>query len=258
MKEWCETEYLEAMLEKGEDAFIRLTDPCNPFSTKRRICQMFYNSIPIKAGKEIERIVKEVLQSYGATILPSRYNKKSDIDVHFIYNDKQGLIEIKIRDDHDSTKKDSIVKDYLRKKSLLKYIYNTLWFVVPNFYKNRVHYIENLGNEVRYAQEINDFFTSIISDHSEVDFYKEIMNKYNEWCAHYYDAGDFTFTHIIDLNNIKIGDLYFAFNYLSKQTVFDIFFAGQDYTQEIISRCNKKARKNTHEYKLREMLLNEK
>lgn len=71
------------------------------------------------------------------------------------------LIEQKIRDDHDSTKKRGQYQNFKKKFSLLKRLSKyskisaTMWFIDDSLQKNRNYYLEEAGNESLTDVDIN-------------------------------------------------------------------------------------------------------
>lgn len=139
------------------------------FSPKHKLVQCFSHSIEIKMGKLLEQYLKNCLEELGAVYLNRRTeNNKYEFDQFFKYNDCIVLIEQKIRDDHDSTKKTGQINNYLNKKILLSEEYPTnnffsfMWFIDDNFTKNKNFYQSNLKNgELVYGKELSSYLNQI-------------------------------------------------------------------------------------------------
>ena len=99
-------------LVKDNTSFKRLTTPFNIKPFIDRLQSHYLISINIKFGDALEAIVKQYLIEKGVSFLDRNFVPQHDCDQIFQFNNKIFLIEQKIRDDHDSSKKRGQVNNY--------------------------------------------------------------------------------------------------------------------------------------------------
>lgn len=118
-------------------ALERIITPFQIIPFKEKIYQNYLTSINIKFGSALEEIFHRYLTFKGATFLNRRCIPGKDCDQLFTYKGKTILIEQKVRDDHDSSKKVGQLENYLfKKQSLPKNALCCCWFIDDNFSKN--------------------------------------------------------------------------------------------------------------------------
>lgn len=83
----------------------RLITPFQIIPFEEKILQNYLTSINIRFGNALEAVVKQYLIERGAQYIDRHFISGKDCDQLFTYNGKTVLIEQKVRDDHDSTKK---------------------------------------------------------------------------------------------------------------------------------------------------------
>jgi len=92
-------------ISSNPNRFIGIFRPTKP---KGKILQNLLQSHEIRFGNAIEIIITEYLKLNGAELLPNKYDLVDgsyvDIDLCFKYKNIIYVVELKIRDDHDSTK----------------------------------------------------------------------------------------------------------------------------------------------------------
>ncbi len=78
------------------------------FSGQNKIAQTVLQSMEIDYGNFLEGLINIIINNkHGVTKLPRNIKsggKKNEIDSHFLFDDEEYIIEIKKRDNHDSTK----------------------------------------------------------------------------------------------------------------------------------------------------------
>jgi hypothetical protein len=147
-------------------------------STKEKLIQNKTQSREIKFGDFMEEIVETYLQREGYNVHPIKeFNikvksktKKLRIDQLFDDNITLYLIEQKIRDDHDSTKKVGQFENFVKKIELVSLrfphfeIKPIMWFIDDAVKKNYNYYLQqsselNLkgyNSEILYGKELFD------------------------------------------------------------------------------------------------------
>ena len=140
-------------------------------NTKTKLVQYVTQSREILFGYFMEDIIYEYLSLMGYThmdkyIGQSSENKPLNADQLFRANDTIYLIEQKIRDDHDSSKKRGQFNNFKEKISLLtnKYPHNQIisimWFIDDNFNKNKNFYKHEISTLtfdnvfIKYGKEL--------------------------------------------------------------------------------------------------------
>ncbi len=107
---------------KEADVWFNHFNP--PFTQKERINQFLGQSAFIRFGDTLEFILNKIIMENGYTQLerkinsedyPGKKNKMLDYDVIISKNGKAFVAEMKIRDNHDSTKKTGQAEDLERK-----------------------------------------------------------------------------------------------------------------------------------------------
>lgn len=132
------------------DRYVGIFRPTKP---KTKLIQNITQSHEIKFGDALENIFEDYFRALGFEMLPKRLsaretkdNKDYDIDQLFKKGNIIYLIEQKVRDDHDSTKKrgqlknfndkiDAVIKRYPNKQ-----IVAIMWFIDDALTKNKRYY----------------------------------------------------------------------------------------------------------------------
>lgn len=161
--------------------FNRVTSTFSFVPLQEKIKQYYYTALPIQFGMSLEKVVRHMMEKRGASFLPKRI-ENLDFDQLFLKNNVLYLIEQKVKDDHDSSKKRGQVENYLRKKQKVAELYPEyplkagFWFLDDAFHKNRKYYKEQLGEELLYGAEINDF----LGDDSFFDELKQVVQQFRK------------------------------------------------------------------------------
>lgn len=161
-------------------------------NAKTKLIQNVTQSREIKFGDFMEEIVTEYIALMGyenmnKSIGSDPQGNPLSADQVFNKNDCIYLIEQKIRDDHDSTKKRGQYDNFRKKYTLLKEKYPnckinaSMWFIDDGLVKNKKYYVSEATNE--YTKngnlEINIFYGGSI--------FLELFNRYDVWneiCAY--------------------------------------------------------------------------
>jgi len=148
-----------------------------PTSPEIKLIQNITQSHEISFGDFIEDIMTQYLGKYYTNLNKSAtYNgEKILFDQLFTYEGKIYMIEQKMRDDHDSTKKRGQFENFLKKVKYLKEKYPDksisagMWFVDPSLIKNRSYYqsqmdsihMENVELYLFYGDEFTKMLEKI-------------------------------------------------------------------------------------------------
>lgn len=184
----CDDDFYYELLTTVIDNPERYTGIFRISNVKTKLIQNVTQSREIKFGDFMEEIVTEYLGLIGCE------NQEKDIrddkgnvlktDQYFIYDDTVFLIEQKIRDDHDSSKKDGQYDNFQKKYALLKRLHPdkpinaTMWFVDNSLTKNKKYYEDRIDKEnladirisIKYGEEL---FNDIIK---RPDVWEEICD----------------------------------------------------------------------------------
>jgi len=132
------------------ERFVGLFRPTKP---KAKILQYLLQSHEIKFGDAIEEILTEIIKELGYQVL-DKHIQVSEREVFKIdqYFSKRGtfyIVEQKMRDDHDSSKKRGQIENFEQKIEFLYKKHNgnivgIIYFVDPELEKNKNFYKEEL------------------------------------------------------------------------------------------------------------------
>lgn len=159
---------------------FRLSNP------KNKLIQNITQSMEIKLGDVLEEIFEEYFKIYNYEILPKSLrtldNKRLEVDHLIKKANNIYLVEQKIRDDHDSTKKTGQFKNFVKKiKTVIRdypnnNIISIMWFVDDTLNKNKGYYLSEIDqmkiNNVHlfYGESFFDFL-----GHNEI--WSEVTDK---------------------------------------------------------------------------------
>lgn len=165
----------------------RLVTDFQVLPLKDKIQQCYFTSMGVKLGRALEDIIQLYLTKKGANFNLDRRKvvEGHDCDQIFTFGDKTILIEQKIRDDHDSSKKRGQVENYLKKREVLLENFSNVfccsWFVDNTFKKNIKYYIIELKDEVCYGKEIENFLLKVFEDDRCSGMYSEIISIFKNY-----------------------------------------------------------------------------
>lgn len=181
------------------DLLMKLADTPNryigifrPTKPKTKIIQNITQSHEIKFGDAFELLIRKCFEEFGYVSLERKIKVANstyvDLDQLFEKNGRIVLIEQKIRDDHDSTKKRGQIENFEKKINLLLENYDFdlscyFYFIDSDLQKNRNYYEEeiqkmrhayNLDIQICYGEElfIKESITEAWNDEI-IDFLKE-------------------------------------------------------------------------------------
>lgn len=152
-------------------------------NAKTKLVQNVTQSREIKFGDFMEDIVTEYIGEMGYTNLNKSIGTDHDgnalsADQVFIRGNTVYLVEQKIRDDHDSTKKRGQYENFQKKFTFLSENYPrhqvvaTMWFIDDSLVKNKKYYLEMAAAE-QTDVEINIFYGK--------DLFSSLFNRMDVW-----------------------------------------------------------------------------
>lgn len=170
-------------------------------SSDSKIQQNLSQSMEIKVGDFLEEIVTEYIEYFNYNNLSKKINitmtDQSRIEYSFdqlfeMNSETICLIEQKIRDDHDSSKKRGQIDNFIKKIEVLKYLYpnktiiSIMWFIDPNFKKNKKYYeteISKIYNaKIFYGEELfSSFFGRKDEWNRILELFSELRNLQNSY-----------------------------------------------------------------------------
>jgi hypothetical protein len=181
-------ELLKKIAEKPE-RFIGLFRPTKPSA---KILQHLLQSHEIRFGDAFEELIEEFLREFGFQILSKSITDSSGkpllLDQHFGDGKIYYLIEQKVRDDHDSTKKDGQITNFEKKLDILYKTYTSnlvgiMYFLDPDLVKNKNFYLEKLQKissfygiktYLFYGKELFEFF-------GHPEYWNQILMWLKQW-----------------------------------------------------------------------------
>ena len=168
-------EFYRDLLEKVIDNPKRYTGIFRVSNARTKLVQNVTQSREIKFGDFLENIVTKYIELMGYTNLDKRIGNDAEgnaleADQVFRQGDTVYLIEQKVRDDHDSTKKRGQYVIFRKKYRLLQSMYPecnidaSMWFIDDGLVKNKKYYEgmaasghePNITKHIYYGGEIFD------------------------------------------------------------------------------------------------------
>jgi len=187
--------YLIQRIVRSPDRYIGLFRSTRP---KTKLLQNITQSHEIKFGDALENIFEEYFKALGFEMLPKRLsaqetkdNKEYNIDQLFKKGSIVYLIEQKVRDDHDSTKKIGQFSNFeakyyeVTKKYSKNKVLPIMWFIDDSLKKNKNYYLEQMDKmAVLYGCEPKLYYGVEMFSESEngiSDFPNEMWNEIIEY-----------------------------------------------------------------------------
>lgn len=169
------------------DRYIGIFRPTSP---KIKLIQNITQSHEISFGDFIENIITKYLSKYY-TNLPKKAIYKNEVilfDQLFENNNTIFMIEQKMRDDHDSTKKRGQLDNFFKKVSYLKEKYPNkkieagMWFVDKTLVKNKKYYQEKINENQNKGAKLNLFYGEEFTKYIEKEeIWNELIEHLNKW-----------------------------------------------------------------------------
>ena len=130
--------------------YVGLFRPTRP---KAKLLQNLLQSREIRFGEALEQILDAYLIEGGYERLPKSLGdgrKRKKLDLHFWRENTVFFLEVKVRDDHDSSKKTGQMDNFEKKLKFCaemrgeKHLQGGVYFIDPELEKNRTYYERGL------------------------------------------------------------------------------------------------------------------
>lgn len=176
------------------DRFIGLFRPTKP---KTKLIQNLTQSHEIKFGDALESIFTDYFGKVGFKSLPKRITETQNgevlnVDQLFTNGKTIYMIEQKVRDDHDSTKKRGQFTNFENKYFEVTRKYNKavvpiMWFIDDSLVKNKNYYLAEIQKmtigykctpHLCYGKEL---FTKNIIDGLDTTVWQETLSHLKQW-----------------------------------------------------------------------------
>ena len=202
-EEFCDL--LVKHIQTGEDFYLKLLETvidnptryCGLFrlsNAKSKLVQNITQSNEIKFGDIVEELTTQYIERLGYENFDKNLGKDENgdalnVDQYFTDGNKIYMVEMKIRDDHDSTKKRGQYSNFQKKIKLImsknpnKQIDASMWFVDDGLNKNKNYYTEMMNNEDILNCNLHlyyggQFFASLNGGCKAWKEFIEILTKY--------------------------------------------------------------------------------
>ena len=170
-------------IASNPDRYIGIFRPTSP---ELKLVQNITQSHEISFGDFIEDIITIYLGHYYKNLSKRALYKNEVIlfDQLFEYNNKIFMIEQKMRDDHDSTKKRGQIENFLKKVSYLKETYPNreieagIWFIDQTLTKNKKYYLEAIKKNQNNGAKLNLFYGDEFTKYLEKEAIWDEMTEY--------------------------------------------------------------------------------
>ena len=196
---------LSKKIQNGDDFYVSLLEKvidnptryCGLFRLSNAMTKLVQNvtqSREIKFGDIIEEVCTLYIEKLGYKNFNKNLGKNENgddlkVDQYFTDGNNIFLVEMKIRDDHDSTKKRGQYDNFKKKISLVRkqhptnHIEASMWFVDPGLTKNKNYYQEqmkkeNFSNVSLHLYYGSEFFSSL---NNGITAWNELLNLLKEY-----------------------------------------------------------------------------
>ena len=159
-----------------------------------KLIQNLLQSREIRFGDAIEEVMALLFQEMGFELLPKSFVSEQEEEMscdHYLHDQTSGsyyLIEQKMRDDHDSSKKRGQFSNFREKLTYLRKAHGTslvgiMYFIDPSLGKNKNYYsggIQQLANELSitvrlfYNGELFNYF-------NHPDHWEQLIDGLRSW-----------------------------------------------------------------------------
>lgn len=192
-EEFCEL--LSKHIQSGDEFYLNLLknvidNPsryCGLFrlsNAKSKLIQNVTQSKEIKFGDIVEELATEYIERLGYKTFNKNLgaDEKGDflnVDQYFTDGTNIYIVEMKIRDDHDSTKKRGQYSNFQKKIKLVRklnptaHIDASMWFVDDSLVKNKNYYKEMMQSD--------DFMNCTLHLYYGSEFFHSLKNGDNAW-----------------------------------------------------------------------------
>lgn len=185
---------------------------------KAKLMQNISQSNEIMFGNFLEKIINKYLKITGYVNLNNEIQTNGEIlkiDQLVKKDNDIFIIEQKVRDDHDSTKKRGQIDNFLKKYNHVKTIYpinnivGIMWFVDDSFKKNKGFYHNEISNLNKYDRNLHLFYGKELFDFFELphiwdELIEHLENFEKQNVDYSYDMQDFELSPNILSSLIKL------------------------------------------------------
>ncbi len=169
------------------DRYVGIFRPTSP---EIKLIQNITQSHEISFGDFVEDIITQYLGMFYKNMEKRNYYNGEVIlfDQLFEYDGKIFMLEQKMRDDHDSTKKRGQFENFMKKVKYLhetypnKYIVAGMWFVDPSLTKNKNYYKQMMNDNVANNHELNLFYGNEFMNYlDKISVWDEMLDYLVKW-----------------------------------------------------------------------------
>lgn len=230
------TDFYVDLLEKIVKDPSRYTGVFRLSNAKTKVIQNVTQSNEIKFGDFMEEIVTEYVGLHGYNNLKKRLTSENSndliVDQLFENDTNVFLVEQKIRDDHDSTKKRAQFENFMKKIDYIKSHYSKsliaiMWFIDDSKTKNKNYYLEQMRKynfekidmKLFYGADFFDFLDNAHQSWEEI--ISHLVRYRNEQSKDVIDIPDFDTSEEVLNALIKLKETYWK-KLISKTQQFEL------------------------------------
>jgi len=209
------TELLKKIADHPE-RFIGLFRPTKPGA---KLFQNLLQSHEIRFGDAIEELFRVLFVEMGFRQLEPRVytteGETLDIDHYFTDEETFYLVEQKVRDDHDSTKKKGQMDNFEEKLGILYDKHGTqlvgiLYFIDPDFHKNEAYYRKRLNDLKDYYEEVDLrllYGKGLFDYFGHPRMWDDMLEQLRRWKDELPDLPELDFDRDVEMALAEIGSL---------------------------------------------------
>lgn len=169
------------------DRYVGIFRPTSP---EIKLIQNITQSHEISFGDFVEDIITQYLGIFYQNMEKRNFYNGEVIlfDQLFEYNGKIFMLEQKMRDDHDSTKKRGQFENFIKKVQYLhetypnKFIVAGMWFVDPSLNKNKNYYNQMMNNNKASNHELHLFYGDEFMNYlDKISVWDEMIEYLIKW-----------------------------------------------------------------------------
>lgn len=177
-------------LADNPDRYISLFRPTKP---KAKVLQNILQSQEILFGNAFEVCLERYIHILGYKPLPKNIKFKDkllSVDLLFEKDENIYVVEVKIRDDHDSSKKSGQIENFEKKIDAItstykdKKVYGLMYFIDPSLVKNKRYYQEEV-EKLKQDYNLEDariLYGKELFEYLEAEpVWKEILTYLKQW-----------------------------------------------------------------------------
>jgi len=188
-----------------------------------KLIQNLLQSREIRFGDAMEEVMALLFREMGFVLLPKSFVSEQEEEMscdHYLHNQTSGgyyLIEQKMRDDHDSSKKRGQFSNFRDKLAYLQKVHGTalvgiMYFIDPSLGKNKNYYsgaIQHLANELGIT--IHLFYNGELFNYfNRLDQWEQLIDGLRSWRNRLGGELDLNFDRdaaesVKDLSSVSLG-----------------------------------------------------